>query len=63
MSTVLKWVLAGLGALLLGVWAGAWYALLRRRPVPEVTSYVAPQPAPGPTAMGPHRAVIKVVDE
>lgn len=56
---MLKWVLWAVGALLAGVWAGALYALLRRRPVPEVTSYVAPQPAQGPTAMGPHRAVIR----
>jgi hypothetical protein len=59
---VLKLVLWALGALLTGVVAGALYGVLRQRPVPEVTSYVAPQPASGPTAMGPHRAVISATD-
>lgn len=56
MARALLW--AGVGAVVgsgLGVLAG----LLRRRPVPDVISYVAPAPAEGPTAVGPHRAVLR----
>jgi hypothetical protein len=50
--TVLVGLVAGFAA---GVLAG----LLRRRPVPDAISYVAPTPAQGPTAVGPHRAVLR----
>jgi hypothetical protein len=52
-------MLWGVGALALGVLLGMIGGLLRRRPVPEVTAYVAPQPADGLTAVGPHRSVVR----
>lgn len=57
-----KWVLWALGALLVGAALGVLGGLLRRRPTPEVTSYLPPEPARGPTAVGPHRAVLRASD-
>lgn len=59
-GSVVRWILWVVGALALGVLLGMVGGLLRRRPVPEVTAYVAPQPADGPTAVGPHRKVVRV---
>jgi hypothetical protein len=56
MGRLLLWVL---GALAAGVVAGALAGLLRRRAAPEAVSYVAPTPAHGTQAVGPHRAVLK----
>lgn len=55
----MRWVALALGAFVLGVVAGVIAGLLRRRPTPETTSYLAPPPADGPTAVGPHRAVLR----
>jgi len=57
---VVKWLLWAVGALAVGVLIGMAGGLLRRRPVPEVTAYVAPKAADGLTAVGPHRAVVRV---
>lgn len=56
---VAKLLLWAVGSLLLGVVLGVLGGLLRRRPVPEVTSYVAPPVAEGRTAVGPHREVLR----
>jgi hypothetical protein len=53
---LLLWLLAALAA---GVVAGALGGLLRRRASPEAVSYVAPTPARGREAVGPHRAVLR----
>lgn len=49
----------GLGSLLLGVALGVAGGLVRRRRVPESTSYMAPGTADGLRAVGPHRAVLR----
>jgi uncharacterized membrane protein len=56
---VLRVLLWGLLATVLGIVLGVVGGLLRRRPVPDTVSYVAPPPASGPTAVGPHRAVLR----
>jgi hypothetical protein len=53
---LLLWML---GALVAGVVAGALGGLLRRRAAPEAVSYIAPTPAHGTQAVGPHRAVLR----
>lgn len=45
--------------LLLGIVLGWVGGLVRRRPVPEVTTYLAPESASGATAVGPHRSVLR----
>jgi hypothetical protein len=59
MTCVVRWFALALGALLLGVVLGIAAGLVRRRPTPEVTSYLAPPAADGPSAIGPHRAVLR----
>ena len=54
-----RWLLWALGALLAGMVAGLVIGLVRRRPVPESTTYLAPRTADGPHAVGPHRAVLR----
>ncbi len=52
-------VLWAVAVLLLGIALGWVGGLVRRRPVPEVTTYLAPESASGPTAVGPHRSVLR----
>jgi hypothetical protein len=56
---VLAKVLWAVAVLLLGIALGWVGGLVRRRPVPEVTAYLAPESASGPTAVGPHRSVLR----
>lgn len=59
MHGVVTRMLWAVGALVLGVLLGVAGGLLRRRPVPESTSYVPPPTADDRTAVGPHRAVLR----
>jgi hypothetical protein len=56
---VLRALLWGLVATAVGALLGALGGLLRRRQGPEGISYVAPTPARGAAAVGPHRAVLR----
>lgn len=57
------WGITALAGFVAGVVVGVLAGLLRRRPVPEVTSYLPPTPALGPTAVGPHAAVVTAVTQ